>query len=120
MKTSTLDNYWSKAVRYIYHGRCAICMNPAVDAHHVVHRGRNWALRWDVKNGIALCRECHALAETLYYVNMILKIVDAQYLVETERKYRFKSDILTDLNMSEEEYKKNKSMELKKIYENRI
>jgi hypothetical protein len=90
-------------------------MKPAVDAHHVVHRGRNWALRWDVKNGVALCRECHSQAETLYYVNMILKIVDAQYLTEIERKYRFKADILTAYGMSEAEYKQNKADELRGI-----
>jgi hypothetical protein len=113
LKIDTLDKYWRWAIQHKYQGRCAVCFKPAVDAHHVVKRSQNWFLRWDIENGVALCRECHSQAESLYYLSIILKIVDGRYLEEMEKKYRFKTDVLKDLKMSEAEFKKQKAEELR-------
>lgn len=56
----TLDNLWQKAVKKRDNGRCRICYDIATDAHHLVSR-RNKSTRWDINNGIAVCRLCHRL-----------------------------------------------------------
>lgn len=49
--------------------RCEFCglsggeKDERLQAHHIVRRGRH-VLRWDWRNGIALCHDCHRLAHT--------------------------------------------------------
>lgn len=52
-----LDSLWSRAVRRKFN-RCVICNKGNCDAHHLVSR-KNLQIRWNVRNGITLCRECH-------------------------------------------------------------
>ena len=113
-----IDSLWSKAVRTRDRGKCRLCMSPAVDAHHIVHRSKNWALRWDMSNGISLCREHHNEADKLYMVQTILSLIDSEYLIERQKKYKFKADYLTALQMSEKEFKAEKVEELKEIIKN--
>ena len=64
---STLNHWFRKAVLQSYHSRCGICGLPwqagALEAHHIIKRHRKLT-RWDWRNGIPLCVECHALAHT--------------------------------------------------------
>ena len=40
--------------------RCVVCgTNRDLQAHHIEHWKDNKALRYDVANGITLCRQCH-------------------------------------------------------------
>lgn len=64
---STLNQWWRRAVLQSYHNRCGICGLPwqagALECHHIIKR-RQKLTRWNWKNGIPLCVECHALAHT--------------------------------------------------------
>ena len=52
------DQLWSLAVRSDWDHRCAVCGNGNVEAHHLVPR-QFTATRHVIKNGIALCPNCH-------------------------------------------------------------
>lgn len=51
-----MDVLWSKLIRS--KGACEVCGGSPDNAHHIVGR-INYALRWDLKNGICLCVGCH-------------------------------------------------------------
>jgi len=64
---STLDKAWRAAVLATYHYRCGMCglswhVTP-VECHHIIKRRRKLT-RWNWKNGIPLCVQCHELAHT--------------------------------------------------------
>ena len=52
------DRLWSLAVRADWNHRCAVCGSNPCDAHHLVPR-QNESLRYELKNGIALCPRHH-------------------------------------------------------------
>ena len=64
---ATLNHWFRKAVLASYHYRCGICglswTSGALEAHHIIKRRRKLT-RWDYRNGIPLCKECHTLAHT--------------------------------------------------------
>jgi len=39
-------------------GRCAVCGRTDIEAHHIIPRSHH-SYRYEIKNGIALCREHH-------------------------------------------------------------
>ena len=50
---------WSIKVRNTYDNKCVICgSDKFINAHHIESR-KNSALRFDIKNGVALCPKCH-------------------------------------------------------------
>ena len=116
-KNNYLDSLWSLAVRRKFHNRCALCMSTdGLEAHHYVHRGKNWKLRWDIENGVALCKACHDLADTLYYKQNLAGIMNINYLLEVEVMYRFKDDVLKATGQSEKEYRAQVAKELRETY----
>jgi len=52
------DDLWSLAVRSDWAGKCAVCGARKCEAHHIIPR-QHQAMRYDLKNGIALCAPCH-------------------------------------------------------------
>lgn len=57
--TKKVDDLWSLLVRYRAKNKCEVCGTiQGVQAHHIIGRG-NWRLRWETKNGIALCEKHH-------------------------------------------------------------
>lgn len=54
------DAFWSQAVLARDGHRCQLCGAPADDAHHIIHRAR-MSVRYDLGNGISLCRRCHSM-----------------------------------------------------------
>ena len=52
------DKLWSRAVKADWNGRCAVCGGEARDSHHLIPR-QHYATRYDIRNGIALCYQCH-------------------------------------------------------------
>lgn len=44
-------------------GRCVVCGEPAVDAHHLIDRSLFDDGGYYLENGVGLCSECHLLAE---------------------------------------------------------
>jgi hypothetical protein len=77
---TTMMDKWRKAV-YAVHGRtCCLCgKREAQEVHHYVHR-RAMLLRYDWRNGIPLCLECHAVADTIYNRNLLGDQLDLVYL----------------------------------------
>ena len=63
-KKKTLENkcdaLWREIIKR--NGTCDWCGKSSgkLDAHHVMGRGRK-SLRWDLRNGVALCFRCHRL-----------------------------------------------------------
>lgn len=54
------DELWKQAVLKNYQGKCYVCGSKfMVDAHHFIPRRISLALRYDLENGVALCRKCH-------------------------------------------------------------
>jgi len=56
------DKIWSQLIlfKYPYCPRCG--SNEAMSPHHIIKR-RKYSTRWDLRNGIGLCRRCHCFAE---------------------------------------------------------
>jgi len=52
------DQLWSLAVRDDWNNCCAVCGKHPCHAHHLVPR-QHYALRFDLRNGIALCHYHH-------------------------------------------------------------
>ena len=53
------DRLWSLAVKHDWAGRCAICgARGDLNSHHLIPR-QHYAARYDLRNGICLCRRCH-------------------------------------------------------------
>lgn len=54
-----LEKMWHIAVFMREGNRCIVCGKPATDAHHIIRRSQSLALKYDLKNGVPLCRACH-------------------------------------------------------------
>ena len=66
LSDSTLLSLWRKAVHKSWKGKCALCgSEEELECHHVVPR-RHRLLRFDVRNGLLLCKMCHKLIPTLW------------------------------------------------------
>ena len=111
-----LDELWSKAVKIRDGGKCVLCPSGSqLEAHHIVHRRKNWALRHNIQNGITLCHTCHSLADTLQFKNLISMHADINYLADFEMLYPQKADYLIAMGLSEKEARKLFADELKKV-----
>ena len=89
------DILWRKAVKL--GGRCLFCGNThGLEAHHLHHRGGT-RYRWDIRNGICLCKWDHARfhgdAEDRQYAYLRLSKKRQDFIRRTER---FARDTITD------------------------
>ena len=111
-----LDRLWSKAVKAKYNYRCAVCYTTeGLESHHVVHRRQCGILRNDIENGICLCRDHHADADSVEMTLMILKMVNSDYLADMQRRYKHKATYLMEHRLSEAEFRKKRAEELREI-----
>lgn len=54
-------NEWRNAVLFRDGKKCAECGEKAwLHAHHIKHYAQHPELRFDVSNGVTLCRYCHS------------------------------------------------------------
>lgn len=67
---------WSIKVRYLAGNKCEFCGEESslLDAHHLLSRNiKNSALKWNVMNGIALCKgNCHKFGKNSFHKNPIV------------------------------------------------
>lgn len=115
---ATLTRLWSKAVR-ARDKRCPITgATEDLQAHHIIHKGRQrrFALRWDIRNGVALSQWAHRelhdgnLDITEQVIDYVRDRGDFEYL--EERRNLYKHDLLLEMGMSENEYRKYIKKEL--------
>ena len=127
---SYLNKMWRLAVLKKYKNKCFFCgisiSNAELECHHLVKR-KNLLLRWDYRNGIAVCKyphdfnkpmktSCHQYAETPVGR---LKIAREKFQYDEyfqERIIPFKQWLL-DNRMSKAEFKLKMYNELKEIIE---
>jgi hypothetical protein len=57
------DRVWHKLVAYQFNQRCALCGKPGTDPHHWWFIRSIQQYRWDINNGVYLCRKCHGETE---------------------------------------------------------
>ena len=50
---------WGMAVFETYGNKCEVCGAKASDPHHVFPRGSYPNLKYEIRNGVPLCRKCH-------------------------------------------------------------
>ena len=55
------DAVWRRLVKREWEGACAVCVATGADAHHLIGRGHH-ATRYELANGMLLCRACHGWA----------------------------------------------------------
>jgi len=117
---STMVAWWRKAVLANCDNTCAVCRNKwpsdQLEAHHLVSR-HNRILRYDWRNGVAVCRgPCHTLADTRSGTASILKVwPHAKYLTETVEQYRTYKEYLKFLLISERAHTRGQLTALKII-----
>lgn len=76
LSDSTLLALWRKAVRARWEARCAFCgADQECECHHIVPRHHR-LLRFDVRNGLLLCKHCHRLAQTLTGHELLKEVLD--------------------------------------------
>lgn len=90
---STLSRLWRKAILKKSRNVCIICgkyqPDHCLEAHHIIHRSQSGLLKWDVRNGVAVCKgRCHQVAGTKWGEKAIAEKIGEVYdiLVETSRK----------------------------------
>ena len=117
-----LSNLWSAAVKAKYK-RCPITgATDGLQSHHIVAKGRQnrFCLRWDIANGVPLRPDVHRLfhdgdidvQEKL--IAYVTERGDRDYLMRL--KNMLKREFLSvHVGMSEDEYRYNTMLELKKI-----
>lgn len=64
------DRLWSEAVRLRDNNTCQKCgATNGIDAHHVICKSVSLLLRHDLRNGIALCNNCHTFGNESAHKN---------------------------------------------------
>ena len=83
---------WALQVKEIHKNRCAICGSPdTLNSHHIEDKC-NYALRYDVINGICLCAGCHnfrknsAHRSTIFFYEWLLE--NRPQVIEYVRNHR--------------------------------
>ena len=114
----TLAAWWHKAV---FAQKCDRCLWPdchesAQDAHHYVHK-RYGMLKYDVDNGVPLCRYHHDMAGAKVTLgNELLKpFINLSKILDTQAKYRCVKDYTTAQGMSRAEFLQDELETLKRI-----
>lgn len=116
---SYLNKLWRKAVLAEWGYECPYCGNTDIDIieiHHIVKR-KNKILRWDYRNGIPGCKySCHSFYHTLSGQKWILENLEEEvilYLSEFDNVLY--KDYLFEHGLTDNEFRKIKLEELKKV-----
>ena len=83
-----LDELWRQAVLKKWNYRCAVCgKTENLQAAHIMSR-RHKALRWDLRNGIALCIHHHlfwAHKEPVQFFLFLKNLLGEEFLDQLQR-----------------------------------
>jgi len=96
------DKIWYKIILTL-HPRCEVCGEQAIQAHHFFPKGNYDHLRYEIENGVGLCRGCHfrlhhigdpTINKTIiekrgeeWYNELLMKSKDRQYSFKTVKYY---------------------------------
>ncbi len=108
-----LMQLWSKAVRVEKGEGCYACGRPAHSVHHIIRRGHRLT-RFDVKNGLPLCADCHRRAQRSIGWDIDMILAEDKADLQERANINIK-DWLVKLGMSMSEYEKWEAEELKRI-----
>lgn len=91
--------------------RCVCCFSGLTEMHHIIGR-RSHLLRWDIKNLVPLCRECHIKVHTkgIKYLKLFLPQARFDYLEKMKNK-DFKQ-YLIEQGLTREDFYKMKEQQL--------
>jgi len=53
------DKLWGRIIAYDFNQRCMFCGNVATDPHHWAFGRSTLMYRWNIMNGVYMCRKCH-------------------------------------------------------------
>ena len=113
MTDKYLQQLWSKAVRKLHGERCYVCGGAAHSVHHIIRR-RHKLTRYDVRNGVPLCAECHKTAQrSIGWDIDKIPLGDKLYL-QTAANINIK-DFLVHNGMTEKEWMNGEGEKLKEI-----
>ena len=61
-RTSLIWKNWRKAIMLRDKGMCQLCLTDVgtICSHHIIPSRANHSIMFEVSNGVALCRKCHA------------------------------------------------------------
>jgi hypothetical protein len=108
----TCHKWWSKIIRN--RGKCQRCKRTGIilHAHHIKCKNRYERLRFELKNGMALCPDCHrwAHADPLQFAEFVKKEEPENYEFLKDEN-RHSGSALTYKGLVE------KRKELKELYE---
>lgn len=113
-----LMQWWRKAVLANWDYHCAFCSQndqSQIECHHIVRR-RHKALRWDSKNGIAVCFAHHHFAHTKAGELAIMEKVGKvtyDFLVQAEFKNKIFKIYLQENMLTENEFREKRLESLK-------
>ncbi|MDR1361388.1 MAG: hypothetical protein LBJ18_03760 [Rickettsiales bacterium] len=107
---STLEQRLARKFQQLSNGQaCAVCGQIAHCEHHIIRRHQSELLRYDWRNGLHLCRECH----NRIHNGEIPEPVAPKHkeLLQFIATINFK-DILRERGITAEEYYREKEREL--------
>lgn len=59
-RRNNMCGLWRKAVNKLYNKTCIVCgSQEKIEVHHIESFAQNEALRFDIANGVCLCKTCH-------------------------------------------------------------
>ena len=79
-----LNDLWKAKCLETYEHFCEYCGQPLSTFHHFIPKSRSTLLRYDIKNGIALCQKCH------YKIHFSSKPSEVYEIVKAIRESRGK------------------------------
>jgi 5-methylcytosine-specific restriction endonuclease McrA len=85
---------------------CEICLSQADQAHHFFPKGQNGHLRYDIDNGIPICRSCHFKHHSTYNPTIhgtIIKKRGTKWYKNLEEKSKAKPSSFKNLKWYQEQ-----------------
>jgi len=92
-----MSTLWSRAIRK-RDPFCKICGRPSEDAHHILKKSQAKGLKFDLRNGMGVCRRCHSEVIHANYKSWLrVFFADnpelAEYLTALKKKVIYSTDL---------------------------
>lgn len=111
-----LDSLWSKAIK-ARDGICQICGAVGGDPHHSLVKRRANKTRWNLLNGILLCRKCHIEVENGKLKTEIQNAIDNIATPEQQESIRWQGKEIWKIHTGWLEEQAEYLKKMIKIYE---